>query len=98
MMGMGELGTNVGSVLASVMVVLAIFKDHFPYRFCGYIEKYIQKLVRFVYPYIEITFHELAGERLKRSEDFSAIQNYLSTKATSKASRFKADVLKTASH
>ncbi|KAK1561928.1 hypothetical protein Q3G72_003259 [Acer saccharum] len=94
MMGMGELGTNVGSVLASVMVVWAIFKDHFPYRLRGHIEKYIQKLVRFVYPYIEITFHELAGERLKRSEAFSAIQNYLSTKATSKASRFKADVVK----
>ncbi|KAI9154431.1 hypothetical protein LWI28_026236 [Acer negundo] len=94
MMGMGELGTNIGSVLASLMFVWAIFKDHFPYRLRGHIEKYIQKLVRFVYPYIEITFHELAGERLKRSEAFSAIQNYLSTKASLQASRFKADVVK----
>ncbi|KAK4834097.1 hypothetical protein QYF36_016798 [Acer negundo] len=94
MMGMRELGTNVGSVLASLMFVWAIFKDHFPYRLRGPIEKYIQKLVRFVYPYIQITFHEFAGEHIKRSEAFSAIQNYLSKKASSQASRFKADVEK----
>ncbi|TXG59032.1 hypothetical protein EZV62_016861 [Acer yangbiense] len=94
MMGMRELGTNVGSVLASLMFVWAIFKNHFPYRLRGPIEKYIQKLVKFVYPYIQITFHEFAGEHIKRSEAFSAIQNYLSKKASSQASRFKADVEK----
>ncbi|KAK1563468.1 hypothetical protein Q3G72_028008 [Acer saccharum] len=94
MMGMRELGTNVGSVLASLMFVWAIFKNHFPYRLRGPIKKYIQKLVRFVYPYIQITFHEFAGEHIKRSEAFSAIQNYLSKKASSQASTFKADVEK----
>ncbi|KAL5742294.1 hypothetical protein ACOSP7_029026 [Xanthoceras sorbifolium] len=94
MTGMREMGTNVGSVLASLMFVWAIFKEYFPYRLRGHVEKYSQKLVRFVYPYIEINFHELTGERLKRSEAFVAIQNYLSTKASSQASRFKADVVK----
>ncbi|KAK0584715.1 hypothetical protein LWI29_017549 [Acer saccharum] len=90
-MGMGELG----SVLASLMFVWAIFKDHFPHRLRLLIEKYIEKLVKFVCPYIEITFHEFyGGEYMKRSKAFSDIQNYLGKKATSQASKFKADVIK----
>ncbi|KAK1562530.1 hypothetical protein Q3G72_013441 [Acer saccharum] len=90
-MGMGEFG----SVLASLMFVWAIFKDHFPHRLRLLIEKYIEKLVKFVCPYIEITFHEFyGGEYMERSKAFSDIQNYLSTKATSQASKFKADVVK----
>ncbi|GAY46391.1 hypothetical protein CUMW_096680 [Citrus unshiu] len=34
-----------------------------------------------------------SGERLKHSEVFSAIQNYLSIKASKHAARFKADVV-----
>ncbi|ESR44291.1 hypothetical protein CICLE_v10011449mg [Citrus x clementina] len=90
----GELLATLGSVMASVMFVSAIFKQYFPYQLWGYVEKYSQKLFRILYPYIEITFHEFSGDRLKRSEAFSAIQNYLSTTASLHATRFKADVVK----
>ncbi|KAH9676277.1 AAA-ATPase ASD [Citrus sinensis] len=90
----GELWATLGSVMASVMFASAIFKQYFPYQLQGYVEKYSQKLFRILYPYIEMTFHEFSGDRLKRSEAFSAIQNYLSTTASLHATRFKADVVK----
>ncbi|KAB2010489.1 hypothetical protein ERO13_D10G214901v2 [Gossypium hirsutum] len=46
------------------MFVWAVFKQYFPYQFRGYIEKYSQRLLSFVYPYIQITFNEFTGERL----------------------------------
>ncbi|XP_044497518.1 AAA-ATPase ASD, mitochondrial-like [Mangifera indica] len=93
---MGELWATLGSIIASLMFLKAILKDYFPYQLWGYIEKYSHKLVRFVYPYIEITFPEFTDERLKRSEIFSAIQTYLSANDSvrTRASRFKADVVK----
>ncbi|KAJ0084710.1 hypothetical protein Patl1_30527 [Pistacia atlantica] len=96
MVKMGEFWATLGSVIASLMFVRAILKEYFPYQLWGYIEKYSHKLVRFVYPYIEITFPEFTDERLKRSEIFSAIQTYLSANDSvrTRASRFKADVVK----
>ncbi|KAJ4707534.1 AAA-ATPase [Melia azedarach] len=94
MVAMGELWATVGSVMATVMFVSAIFKQYFPYHLWHYVERYSHKLVRFVYPYIEVTFDEFSGDRLKHSEVFSAIQTYLSGKASLHASRFKADVIK----
>ncbi|KAJ4707537.1 AAA-ATPase [Melia azedarach] len=94
MLNMGELWGTLGSIIASLMVLSTVFKEHFPYRLWGYFERYSQKLLRLVYPYIEITFAEFSGERMKRSEVFSAIQNYLSVTASKYAARFKADVVK----
>ena len=94
MVTMGELWATVGSVIASVMFVSAMFRQYFPYQLWGYVEKYSLKLIRFFYPYIEIRFDEFSGGRMKRSEAFSAIQNYLRTKASLHATRFKADVVK----
>ncbi|XP_044467324.1 AAA-ATPase At3g28580-like isoform X1 [Mangifera indica] len=94
MLTMGELWATLGSVIASVMFASAIFRQHFPHQLWGYVEKYSFKLVRFFYPYIEIRFDEFSGDRMKRSEAFSAIQNYLSTKASLLATRFKADFVK----
>ncbi|KAJ4707536.1 AAA-ATPase [Melia azedarach] len=94
MVTIGELWATAGSIMATLMFVSTIFKQYFPYRLWGYVERYSHKLIHFVYPYLEITFDEFCGERLKRSEVFSAIQTYLSGKASMSASRFKADIVK----
>lgn len=88
MVSMGELWATLGPV----MFALAIFKQFFPYQLWRYVENYGYELVRFFHPYIEIRFDEFSSNRMKRSEAFSAIPNYLSTKTSLHAIRFKADV------
>lgn len=83
---------HIGSVLASLMFVWALFQQYFPYPLRNQIEKYSQRLFTLVYPYIEIKFHEFTGERLTRSEAYSAIENYLSSKASTQAKKLKAEM------
>ncbi|OMO79122.1 hypothetical protein CCACVL1_13900 [Corchorus capsularis] len=77
--------------MATFMFTYAMVKQFFPYNFQAYLEKYFQKLVSFVYPYVEITFDEFSGERMKRSEVYDAIKSYLSGKSSASAKRLKAD-------
>ncbi|KAK5783278.1 AAA-ATPase ASD, mitochondrial-like [Gossypium arboreum] len=86
--------SHLGSIFATLMFVWAVFQQYFPYQFRGYIEKYSQRLLSFVYPYVQITFNEFTGERLMRSEAYSAIENYLSSTSSSQAKRLKADIVK----
>ncbi|XVF16527.1 hypothetical protein REPUB_Repub10bG0039400 [Reevesia pubescens] len=85
---------HLGSIVTSLMFIWAVFQQYFPYQFRSYIEKYTQRLVSFVYPYIQITFNEFTGERLMRSEAYSAIENYLSSTSSLQAKRLKADIVK----
>uniref|UniRef100_A0A2C9UYX1 AAA-type ATPase N-terminal domain-containing protein n=1 Tax=Manihot esculenta TaxID=3983 RepID=A0A2C9UYX1_MANES len=82
-----EMWTQLGSVIAGLMFGWAMFKQYFPDQLRGSFNRYTQRLVGFVYPYLQITFHEYTGERLKRSEVYSAIQSYLS--ANSSMLKFK---------
>ncbi|XVF60443.1 hypothetical protein PTKIN_Ptkin08bG0046900 [Pterospermum kingtungense] len=93
-MMMGEIWSHVGSTMASLMFVYAMFKQFFPYELQGYFEKYFTKVVSFAYPYVEIKFDEFTGERMKRSEAYSAIKTYLSGKSSASAKRLKADVVR----
>ncbi|GLT35412.1 hypothetical protein SLA2020_098670 [Shorea laevis] len=94
MMAMGEMWSYLGSTTASVMFIYAIIQQYCPLHFKSYIETYVQKLVSFLYPYIQITFDEFSGERMKCSEAFSAIRIYLKDKSSASARRLKADVVK----
>ncbi|CAL1392027.1 unnamed protein product [Linum trigynum] len=85
---------SLGSALAGLMFIYAMFQQYFPYELRGHAHKYTQKLVTYFYPYIQITFHELTGEKLKRSDAYFAIQNYLADHTTATAKRLKADVVK----
>ncbi|PON31345.1 AAA-type ATPase, N-terminal domain containing protein [Parasponia andersonii] len=89
---MGEMWSQVGSVIASLMFAYAMFQQYFPYDLRRYLSKYSNKILGFVYPYIQITFHEYSDDRFKRSEVYEAIQNYLS--ANSRANRLKAHDIK----
>ena len=82
---------HLGSIVASLMFIWAVFQQYFPYQFRSYIEKYSQRLVSYVYPYIQTTFNEFTGKRLMRSEAYSAIENYLSSTSSLQAKRLKAD-------
>ncbi|MBA0819959.1 hypothetical protein Gohar_027976, partial [Gossypium harknessii] len=94
MMMKGELWSNLGSTMAAIMFVYAMFRQYFPPQLQDYIFQYSKKLSNFMYPYIHITFDEFTGEKIKKSEAFSVIQNYLSDKSSANAKRLKADVVK----
>ncbi|GKV08638.1 hypothetical protein SLEP1_g20242 [Rubroshorea leprosula] len=93
-MSMGEMYSYVGSTVATLMFINAIIQQYFPFHIRGYIERYGQKFVSTLHPYVKITFDEFTGERMKRSEAFSAIRNYLSAKSSAHVKRLKADVVK----
>ncbi|KAE8697463.1 xylosyltransferase-like [Hibiscus syriacus] len=86
--------THLGSIFATFMFIWAIFQQYFPYQFRSSIEKYSQRLLTLVYPYIQITFNDFTGERLMRSEAYSAIENYLTSTSSLQAKRLKADMVK----
>ncbi|KAJ6670303.1 BCS1 AAA-TYPE ATPASE [Salix koriyanagi] len=88
----GEVWTQLSSAITGLMLAWVMFQQYFPTQLRGYLEKYSQKLIVLVHPYIHITFHEFTSERLKRSEAFSAIQNYLSSNSTKNAKKLKAEV------
>ncbi|KAM5581497.1 AAA-ATPase ASD, mitochondrial-like [Rosa sericea] len=88
-----QLG-SLGSVLASMMFAYAMFHRYFPYQLRSHIQRYTLKWFGYVYPYIQISFDEYAGELHKRSEVFTAIQSYLSTKSSTEAKRLKAKEVK----
>ncbi|KAK4834304.1 hypothetical protein QYF36_020560 [Acer negundo] len=86
--------THLGSVIASLMFIWAMFQQYIPYELRSHVEKYSKRLVTLIYPYIQITFHEFTGERFTRSEAYSAIENYLSSKSSTQAKRLKADIVR----
>nr|GEW23195.1 AAA-ATPase ASD, mitochondrial-like [Tanacetum cinerariifolium] len=92
-LGMGDMLTQLGSLLASVMFVWAIIQQYFPYNIRNFLDKYSQRFFTYFYPYIQITFNELTGERFKRSEAYAAIETYLSKTSSMQAKRLKADVI-----
>ncbi|XP_007217212.2 AAA-ATPase ASD, mitochondrial [Prunus persica] len=93
-MRIGEMGAQLGSVIASVMFVYTIFRQYLPPQFRYYVDKYRHKLVKLFYPYIQIIFDENTNEFRRRSEVYSAIQSYLSTKSSTNARRLKAHDVK----
>ncbi|KAM1076006.1 hypothetical protein ACFX19_023984 [Malus domestica] len=91
---MGEMWAQMGSVIASVMFVNAIVQQYLPPHLRYHVGRYTQKLVGFVYPYIQIIFDEFTNDFRKRSEIYSAIQSYLSAKSSTRAKRLKAHEVK----
>ncbi|XWS44263.1 hypothetical protein CRYUN_Cryun15aG0029700 [Craigia yunnanensis] len=94
MMMKGETWSNLGSTMAAIMFMYAMFRQYFPPQLQDYIFRYSKKLSNFMHPYIHVTFDEFTSEGMKKSEAFSAIQNYLSGNSSAYAKRLKADVVK----
>ncbi|KAL0554934.1 hypothetical protein IC582_008864 [Cucumis melo] len=93
-MPMGQFWNNVGSLMATTMFVWAIIQQYFPYHLRAHIERYAHKFFGFLNPYITIIFPEYTGQRLRKSEAFTAIQNYLSSRSSIRAKRLKAEAVK----
>ncbi|KAL2924936.1 AAA-ATPase ASD mitochondrial [Bienertia sinuspersici] len=88
-----DMLAGFGSVIASLVFMWAIFQQYFPHHLRTHIDKYSQRIISLVYPYIQITFNETTGERFMRSEAYIAIENYLSTNSSKQAKRLKADMM-----
>ncbi|KAL2898509.1 AAA-ATPase ASD mitochondrial [Bienertia sinuspersici] len=93
MAGAKDMLAGFGSVIASLVFMCAIFQQYFPHHLRTHIDKYSQRIISLVYPYIQITFNETTGERFMRSEAYIAIENYLSTNSSKQAKRLKADMM-----
>ncbi|GLU11150.1 hypothetical protein SLE2022_279140 [Rubroshorea leprosula] len=87
-----DMFAHLGSIIASLMFVWAVFQQYSPYQLRNYVEEYSQRSMTFVYPYVQITFNEITGERLMRSEAYTAIENYLASTSSTQAKRLKADI------
>ncbi|KAK7266273.1 hypothetical protein RIF29_18915 [Crotalaria pallida] len=94
MIGFGEIWSQLGSIMATVMFVYAMFEKFLPPHLSAHVLKYTHKATSLVYPYIHIKFNEFSGERMKRSEAYTAIQTYLSANSSLSAKRLKAEVVK----
>ncbi|KAI4343814.1 hypothetical protein L6164_011121 [Bauhinia variegata] len=95
---MTELWTTMGSTLASFMFLWAIIRQYCPYEVRRFFEKYTHRVMSYFYPYIRISFHEFLGDRLKRSEAYSAVEAYLSANTSKSAKRLKAEMGKDTSN
>ncbi|CAN6708692.1 unnamed protein product [Malus baccata var. baccata] len=91
---MGEMWAKLGSMVASVMFMSAVFRDFVPVQLRNHVERYIHKLANFFDPYVQITFDEHTNQFRKQSEVYSAIQSYLSTKFSARVRRLKAHDVK----
>lgn len=86
-----ERWAGFGSALASLMFLYSVISKFFPFHLETYFTKNFHRIVRYVYPYVQITVPEYSGERLKRSEAYVAIESYLSSSCSQRASKLKAD-------
>ncbi|TKY65231.1 mitochondrial chaperone BCS1 [Spatholobus suberectus] len=91
MMGMGSEWSLLGAFTATIMVAYTMFDKFIPAHIHSYIQIYVHKLIGFLSPYIQITFPEFSGERLKRSDLFTAIQSYLIETSSQRARKLKAE-------
>ncbi|XP_057984231.1 AAA-ATPase ASD, mitochondrial-like [Malania oleifera] len=94
---MGEMWTQLGSRLASIMCLCAIFQRFFPHYLRDWLERFGGNLASFASPYIYIFFHEFNGNGLRRSQAYTAIEIYLGANSAAEAKRLRADVAKDSS-
>ncbi|XP_038905968.1 AAA-ATPase At3g28580-like [Benincasa hispida] len=92
-MAMMKLWTQIGSFMATIMFIWAMFQQYFPYQLHRPIQRYFYKFLGSFYPYITINFPEYTGELLCRSEAFTAIQNYLRSRTSIRPNRLRAEAV-----
>ncbi|KAL3504785.1 hypothetical protein ACH5RR_034626 [Cinchona calisaya] len=93
MMGKGELWGSLGSAMASIMFVWAMYQNYFPHELRSQIRRRLEKLRSFLYPYIQITFPEFQGDGFERSKAFVAIERYLDKSSSKQAKRLRAKIV-----
>ncbi|XP_043725448.1 AAA-ATPase At3g28580-like [Telopea speciosissima] len=91
MMG-GETWAGLGSIVAGIMFMSAMFQQYFPRHLRDLLQIYFFQLMNMVNPYMQISFHEQSGGRFSRNEAYTSIEAYLSTHSSTQAKRLKADI------
>ncbi|CAI0453679.1 unnamed protein product [Linum tenue] len=81
------------SMIATIKFVVSLLQQFFRYQLQGTVERYCQRALYMVYPYVTITFNELKANRLSRPELYSAIESYLSSHSSTQAKRLKGELL-----
>nr|GLL38794.1 AAA-ATPase ASD, mitochondrial-like [Ipomoea trifida] len=95
MMMMGDVWSQLGPSLATLMFIWTLYQNYFPDQIRTYIITHAHKIYCFFYPYIHITFHEFENEELfDRSKVFLAIERYLSYNSSINAKRLVAKGVK----
>ncbi|KAH0853524.1 hypothetical protein HID58_093136, partial [Brassica napus] len=77
--------------VSSVMLIWAVYSQYIPRHVRSQMEIYFYKLLGWLSFYVHIKFTEHTEEGLKRSENYNAIRNYLSTNTAARAQRLKAN-------
>nr|GME17615.1 AAA-ATPase At3g28580-like [Ipomoea batatas] len=91
MMMMGDVWSQLGPSIATLMFIWTLYQNYFPDQLRTYIVTHAHKIYSFFYPYIHITFHEFENEELfDRSKVFLAIERYLSYNSSNNATRLVA--------
>lgn len=89
-----KMFAQCGSAIDGLMLLQAMLQQYFPSILHDLLERHFHKWLSFLHPHVEITFHEFTGKYMKRSKAFTAIQNYLTEYATSRAKKLKEDSVK----
>ncbi|CAN1162824.1 AAA-ATPase ASD, mitochondrial [Linum perenne] len=72
-----------------------MFHRNLPRDYRNHIGKFLHKFLSFLYPYIEVTFHEYSDDyHHRRNTIYASIENYLSSKSIQQARSLKADSYK----
>ena len=90
--------SGLGTTIASLMFLWTMVHQYLPYQFDQNMAKYAQKLLGYIYPYIEIKIHEYTGDRVKRSDAYATIKTYLSANSGKRAKKLKAEIGKDSSN
>ena len=80
-----------GKMVTSIMLIWAMYSQYIPRHIRSHLEIYFYKLLGWLSFYVHIKFTEHIDEGLKRSENYDAIRNYLSTNTAARAQRLKAN-------
>lgn len=86
-----EKWAGFGSAIASMMFLYSVLSKYLPFHLEPYVRTYGARLLSRIYPYVQIKIPEYSGERLKRSDLYTAVESYLSSSCSQKASKLKVD-------
>lgn len=90
---MGAVWSPLESIIAKFMFINFLIDKLIPSYIRKYFERYSQKLVNSLNPYIQVYFDEFKGEHLRSNQAFSAIRHYLREESCAKAKKLNADVV-----
>ncbi|XP_073005105.1 AAA-ATPase ASD, mitochondrial-like [Typha latifolia] len=89
---MFEKMAGVGSAMGSLLFLYTMLRQFLPPHLQAYFTAYMSKLLSWIDPYIYVSIPEYAGERMKRSEAYAAVEAYLSASCSQRARKLKAEI------